>query len=293
MSWIQIELKTVADRCETLEDLLLECGACSVTLLDAADQPIYEPDLGTTPLWSGTLVQGLFTANVDIDAVIETLKSKAPGVWEAHRVDTVEDKAWEKEWMRDFHPMQFGEKLWVCPSWSEPPDVDAVNIMLDPGCGFGTGTHPTTAMCLQWLGRADVRGKQVVDYGCGSGILAIAAMLLGAESALGVDIDPQALEASIQNAERNQISHQVFSVVYPENVPEKKADIVLANILSGPLTELAPTLAALVKPEGDIVLSGILEAQAQSVVTAYSPWFLMEAPVLTEEWVRLSGKRLV
>ena len=292
MTWIQIELKTTADQCEALEDLLLECGACSVTLLDAADQPIYEPDLGTTPLWSGTLVQGLFTADVDMQEVVGVLKSKAPGAWQACRVDTVKDKVWEKEWMNDFHPMQFGDNLWVCPSWCEPPDAEAVNVMLDPGCGFGTGTHPTTAMCLQWLGDHSIQNKVVIDYGCGSGILAISAMLLGAKSALCVDIDPQALEASTQNAERNEISRQHFSVAYPQNVPDCKADIVLANILSGPLTELAPTLAALVKSDGDIVLSGILLSQVDSIMEAYQPWFTMELPKVSDEWVRLTGKRL-
>lgn len=292
MSWIEIELRTTTSQCNLLEELLFECGACSVTLQDAKNQPVYEPAPDSTPLWENIRIKGLFTTDVNINTVIDTLKNIAPDVWATHLVNVVEDKEWEKECMLDFRATQFGEKLWVCPGWCEPPDPDAVNVMLDPGCGFGSGSHPTTAMCLEWLGAHAISGELVVDYGCGSGILGIASALLGAKFTLGVDIDPQALEASTKNAKRNHIKPEKFAAVYPENIPPGiKAGILLANILSGPLTEMASKLANLVRPGGSIVLSGILSDQAEVVTHAYLPWFLMDPPVLKENWVRLTGKK--
>jgi len=291
MSWIQIEIKTSAQHCDFLEELLLELEASSVTFSDAADQPIYEPDLGTTPLWTGVVIQGLFTENSDMNYVANQLKLKASGLWKDLAMTRLEDKAWEREWMNDFHPMQFSARLWVCPSWCKPPDSDAINIILDPGCGFGTGTHPTTSMCLSWLGENELLNKQVIDYGCGSGILAIGAMLLGAESAIGVDIDSQAIQASFENSKRNHIDQQKFTAVYPQNIPEVKADILLANILSGPLIQLAPTFATLIKPEGNIVLSGILSVQTDDVINAYQPWFEGFDLEYKSEWVRITAKR--
>ncbi len=289
MPWFQIELKVSADECSALENLLWGYDACSVTLSDASDQPIYEPDLGTTPLWSGTILHALFTEDTDINAVVERLKAEAFDYWKTHKLEIIEDRAWEKEWIKDFHPMQFGEKLWVCPSWSEPPDPDAVNIMLDPGCGFGTGTHPTTAMCLESLSASDLKGKYVIDYGCGSGILAIAAILSGADSALAVDIDKQALEATRLNAERNGINKNILKTVYPDNVSPLEADIVIANILSGPLTELAPVLSLLVKAGGKIILSGILSYQIKDLLLAYEPCFTMDEPLVYDKWALLTG----
>ena len=292
MSWIQIELITSANQCDMLEELLFRCGASSVTFQDAENQPVYEPAPGSTPLWTGTKVKGLFTEDININTVIATISSEAPQVQIKPLVKTIEDKQWEKECIRDFHAMQFGNRLWVCPGWCTPPDPDAINVMLDPGCGFGTGSHATTALCLQWLDAHCIAGKYVIDYGCGSGILGIAASLLGARFVLGVEIDPQALEASQKNAQRNHVATEKFGTVYPENIPTgAKADILLANILSGPLTELAPSLTSLIKPGGDIVLSGILNDQTEAVIAAYQPWFAMDPPVLKEGWVRLTGKK--
>ena len=293
MSWIQLKLDTTPELSTAVEDQLLECGALAVTFLDGCDQPLYEPEHGTTPLWNNLRILGLFSADTEIEPIIAHLSETIPGSCQAHRVEIVEDKDWEREWMTHFHPMQFGERLWVCPSWKEVPDTTAVNLMLDPGLAFGTGTHPTTALCLRWLDAQDLADKQVIDYGCGSGILAIAALLLGAKQALGVDTDPQALEATRDNAERNNIAQQRLHLCYPRNTPEIVADITVANILAGPLISLAETLANHTCPGGQLALSGILVEQADDVMAAYSQWFTMDPVLEHDGWVRLSGIRRV
>jgi ribosomal protein L11 methyltransferase len=288
MAWIQFIFDSTPDKAEALSDALSECGAAAVTFQDKEDQPIYEPDIGTTPLWSQTTVTGLFDAEVDTDALCNLLSAQLQQPLPSFKVEAVEDKDWEREWMKNFHPMQFGDRLWICPSWLEPPQADAVNIMLDPGLAFGTGTHATTALCLNWLDQADLKGKYVIDYGCGSGILAIAAALLGAEKVIGVDTDPQALEATQANAERNGVYIDTY---FPEDCPDLPCDVMVANILAGPLQSLAPRLAALCKPGADIALSGILESQAEDVSAAYEENFFMDAPSQREDWIRLTGQR--
>lgn len=293
MPWIQIRLNTTSDHAEPLEDLLMEAGASAVTLQDAKDQPVFEPALGSTPLWHHTVVIGLFDAHTDMDAVTAFLKERAQlDPFPPYTIEIVEDKDWEREWMTHFHPIKFGSRLWVCPSWKEVPEPDAVNLMLDPGLAFGTGTHPTTALCLQWLEQHAMSDAQVIDYGCGSGILAIAALLLGAEQVTCVDLDPQALEASINNAQRNAIAEQKLRVYLPDDCPDTAVDVVVANILAGPLVNLAPRLAQLVKPSGHIALSGILAEQADEVMQAYAPWFDLQPPVIQDEWVLIAGQRL-
>ncbi|HIC46876.1 MAG TPA: 50S ribosomal protein L11 methyltransferase [Methylophaga aminisulfidivorans] len=287
MAWIQFICNTTSDKADALSDAFSECGAAAVTFEDDADQPIYEPDLGTTPLWTATRVVALFDAETnpdDVGKMLSTLVNDIP----PYRVEAVEDKDWEREWMDNFHPIQFGERLWICPSWHTPPAPDAVNIMLDPGLAFGTGTHPTTALCLNWLDQADLKGKYVIDYGCGSGILAIAAALLGAERVIGVDTDPQALEATRANAERNGVEIEAY---LPGDCPDEPCDLLLANILAGPLQTLAPRFANLTKPSAELVLSGILEVQAQEVSDSYAAWFDMQAPTIKEDWTRLNGTR--
>jgi ribosomal protein L11 methyltransferase len=190
--------------------------------------------------------------------------------------------------MKNFHPIQFGDRLWICPSWLEAPEPNAINIMLDPGLAFGTGTHPTTALCLNWLDGVDLTGKTVIDYGCGSGILAIAAALLGATRVIGVDIDPQALEATRENAKRNNVKVETY---LSGDCPSIQADVLLANILAGPLQSLAPQFASLTRPGADIVLSGILHTQAQTVADAYGTWFNMNPAMQKEDWVRIDGLR--
>ena len=190
--------------------------------------------------------------------------------------------------MENFKPICFGEKLWIVPSWHEPPQPNTVNILLDPGLAFGTGTHPTTALCLQWLDKADLTGKTVIDYGCGSGILAIAAALLGANKVIGVDTDPQALEATQANAQRNGV---IIETYLPQHCPTVECDLLLANILAGPLMELMPRFVELTRPDTQLVLSGILDVQADTVSQHYQTEFKMDNAVVLEEWVRLSGVR--
>lgn len=293
MPWIQFRITTDQQHAPAFEDLLTECGAVSVTYLDAEDQPVYEPELGTTPLWKNTVVIGLFRAQTDVDEVVSYVEDRSPvQPMPSHRVEILEDKDWEREWMTHFHPMQFGERLWVCPSWKEVPHPEAVNLMLDPGLAFGTGTHPTTALCLRWLdAQHDINGKTVIDYGCGSGILAIAALLLGAKDAVGVDLDPQALIATQDNAQRNNIDPALLHTYLPDEEPQKPAEIILANILSGPLTQLAPKLARLTKSGGYICLSGLLEEQAADVLKTYSEWFDMNHPETLDGWAMLYGRK--
>ncbi|MFT6980438.1 MAG: ribosomal protein L11 methyltransferase [Marinobacter psychrophilus] len=295
MPWIQLKIPADPDNADQLEDVLMEMGADAVSMEDAADQPLYEPDLGTTPLWSQTTVTGLFQSSYDINELCSNIRD----AWHQQTqqsladidVTLVEDKDWARVWMDDFHPLRFGERLWIVPSWHNAPDPDAANLLLDPGLAFGTGTHDTTALCLQWLDGADVQGKRVIDYGCGSGILGLAALLLGADHVMGVDTDPQALEASRENARRNDVDESRLSLYLPKDEPDALADITLANILAQPLIGLAPHLAAKTRPGGDIVLSGILNHQARDVMEAYEPWFIMDEPEQQGEWIRLTGRR--
>ena len=295
MPWLQINLVTTPDIAEFYEDLLLEAGCAAVTFEDAKDQPIFEPELGTTPLWGSTVITGLFAAEHDLEATLAFLNehklSVEGGKKVAFKAEILEDKDWEREWMTHYHPMQFGRNFWVCPSWIEVPDANAVNLMLDPGLAFGTGTHPTTALCLEWLASEPLKNRSVIDYGCGSGILGIAAILLGASTVLGVDIDPQALTATQDNLVRNGLDTERLPVFFPESFDSEPVDLVIANILAGPLKELAPTLAGLVKSGGQLILSGLLIEQADELISTYSEWFDMEPPSTKEEWVRLTGRK--
>ncbi|MDQ2078235.1 50S ribosomal protein L11 methyltransferase [Marinimicrobium sp. ABcell2] len=289
MPWLQLKLTTTRHQAEPLEDALLAVGAVSVTLEDNADQPILEPALGETPLWDQVRITGLFDADIDTAAVTALLREQLPSVLPEYRWEQLEDKDWEREWMKNYHPIQCGERLWICPSWQEPPEPEKVNLMLDPGLAFGTGTHPTTFLCLEWLDRQELEAARLVDYGCGSGILGIAALLLGASHVVGVDIDPQALLATRENARRNGLPETAMPVYLPAQCPPTGVDITLANILAGPLAELAPLLSALTNAGGKICLSGILANQAEAVMAAYRPWFDFEPIAQKEEWVRITG----
>ncbi len=295
MPWLQINVVTTPDTAEFYEDLLLEAGCAAVTFEDAKDQPIFEPELGTTPLWGTTVITGLFAAEHDLESTLAFLNeqklSAEGGNQVEFKAEILEDKDWEREWMTHYHPMQFGRHFWVCPSWIEVPDPNAVNLMLDPGLAFGTGTHPTTALCLEWLANEPLQDRSVIDYGCGSGILGIAAILLGASRVSGVDIDPQALTATQDNLVRNGLDKERLPVFFPESFESKPVDLVIANILAGPLKELAPTLAELVKSDGQLILSGLLIEQAEELITTYSEWFDMEPPSTKEDWVRLTGRK--
>lgn len=291
MPFLQLTLELGNADPSPVEDALFEIGALSVTLEDAADDPILEPAPGALPLWPTVNIKALFDANASQDAVINALQTQLASL-PTCRFEHIADRLWEREWLKDFHAMRFGEHLWVCPDGQRPDAADAkdaIIIDLDPGLAFGTGTHATTALCLHWLDRHPPHDRTVIDYGCGSGILAIAALKLGARHVHGIDIDPQALTASRSNAERNQVSHSLTLSL--DDQPPPAADVVLANILAGPLLELAPRLAALTRPGGHIVLSGVLQDQAATIQTCYAAWFEMDAVAVQDGWARLSGKR--
>ena len=291
MPWLQLKIDTTKAEADRIEAALELIGAGAIMMEDAADQPLFEPPLGTTPLWDATRVVALFTIDSEIDAILEFLGQELGGL-PPHRVEILEDQAWERAWMDHYHPMCFGDRLWVVPSWTPPPQPDAINLLLDPGLAFGTGTHATTALCLEWLDTLDLKDKTVIDFGCGSGILAVAALLLGAKQAWCTDIDPQALHATRENAKRNGVADRM-GVYLPEEMPAVQADVIVANILAGPLAELAPTLAQLSKPDGLLAVSGIIESQVDDLREAYAPWFtLNELKTKEENWCRLSGKRL-
>lgn len=291
MPWLQVRLAIQPDQAEQWEDTLLELGAVSVTFMDGEDQPIYEPDLGTTPLWSHTHLLALFEDDVDAQALQQHLQLLGGEATPELQIERIEDQDWERSWMDNFHPMRFGQRLWIVPSWHAAPEPDAVNLLLDPGLAFGTGTHPTTALCLEWLDGQPLAGCNVLDFGCGSGILAIAAKLLGATQLTCTDIDSQALEATRDNANRNQIAEQDMLVYLPEHMPQQQFDVVLANILAGPLVALAPQLIEYTRSGGRIALSGILAEQAQEVRDAYSADFVLDPTAEKEGWVCISGVR--
>lgn len=295
MSWVQISFTLAPQQAALAEQLLDALGAASITFTDAADQPIFEPDINTTPLWQQSRCTGLFDNEQDIAGAVQQCQTILKLPANALSIESLEDRDWERAWLDDFKPMLFGDKLCICPTAFEPV-ADKLNIMLDPGLAFGTGTHPTTRLCLEWLDQnaEKVAGKQVLDYGCGSGILAIAAGLLGAQQLHGVDIDPQALTATDSNAERNQVSDQITGFL-PEPFKQQHADtqydVLLANILANPLIELAAALCSHLKKGGHIVLSGILAEQADSVLATYQPYIAFEPIAEHDGWVCLHGKR--
>ncbi|MDM8567188.1 50S ribosomal protein L11 methyltransferase [Candidatus Halobeggiatoa sp. HSG11] len=286
MTWLQIILDTEASKVDEISDILTDIGAVSVTWLDAKDQPMYEPSLNTTPLWEYTRIIALFEDEIDTKQL--QISNLPP-----YQIQTLEDKEWVRVWMDDFHPMQFGKNIWICPSWHTPPDLQATNIILDPGLAFGTGTHITTSLCLEWLdSQNDLTDKTVIDYGCGSGILAITAAKLGANHIWAVDNDPQALEATENNSKKNKVE-KIITPVLPAQLPEHiEADCILANILATPLINLASTMASHVNTNSNIVLSGILQEQTKDIVIAYQPYFEIKEETEQDGWMRIVGKAL-
>jgi ribosomal protein L11 methyltransferase len=295
IQWQQLSLPCPSDQAELLEGILLALGAVSVTFEDAHDQPILEPGVGQTPLWPEVVVSCLFAVDADIPTVLEEAKDFMN--WASipmYTIKPIMEQAWERAWLEHFKPMRFGSRLWICPSNQEPVDPTAVNIILDPGLAFGTGTHPTTNLCLQWLDQTNLVNRTVIDYGCGSGILGIAAVKLDAQIAHCVDNDPQALIATVDNAQRNGLNQQQILTYLPDALPLIQTDILVANILAKPLAELAPYFATLLKPGGQFALSGILDEQVEMIKEAYQSDFLIQDIVVLENWVRVSGiKRLI
>jgi ribosomal protein L11 methyltransferase len=292
--WLELSLRVHRREWSRVESALAQVGALSVTLLDAEDHAILEPAAGETPLWPELIVNALFEGSVDrrgIQAVLQELVYSLDDSRFAFR--DVADADWTRAWMDQYQPMRFGRRLWIYPSTIEPPeDADAVIVRLDPGLAFGTGTHATTALCLEWLDSLDLNGKTVIDYGCGSGILAIAALKLGAARAIAIDNDPQALIATRDNAERNGIGAEL-EVYANADAPNEAADVVVANILAQALIALTPKLSALTRGGGRIALSGVLREQAAEVIAAYAQNFTELVHAEREDWVRIDGLRRV
>lgn len=286
---VQLTAEVLASQCELLEAVVEAAGAISVSYLDPGGEPVLEPALGTTPLWSQVRLLALFQGWPDAEQLyLEacTALGELPAQWE---LAPLEQRQWERAWMDHYHPMHFGGRLWVVPTTAEAPQPDAVNLRLDPGLAFGTGTHATTALCLRWLAQAELEGAAVVDFGCGSGILGIAGLLLGAKQAYGIDNDPQALVASRDNAERNGVAER-FTLWLPDAVPALTADVVVANILAGVLIELRPQILSLLRPGGWLVLSGILARQQAEVEAAYADAIDWQPAQQDDGWVLLVGR---
>lgn len=293
VSWQQVICRTSREYQQAISDKLEATGAASITYQDAGDQPVLEPLPGETPLWNDIIITGLFAENFEkIPTLLFSLKDDTAWKIKELRTEVLEDQDWERAWMEDFHPMKFGDNLWIYPSWSEIPNDDSVKILLDPGLAFGTGTHPTTALCLEWLDQNPPKSQSVIDFGCGSGILAIAAAKLGASSIIATDIDEQALVASKENMRRNHIEENAISTCYPDKLPQQPVDLVLANILSGPLIELSKSLIDLIKPSGQLVLSGILHTQHNAIVETYSQYLRNIKVKQLDDWLRISGQKI-
>jgi ribosomal protein L11 methyltransferase len=291
MPWIELHVKTNADYADQMSDQLTLLGAHAVTFQDAGDQPIYEPTPGSVNFWHETSVIGLFDHTLQLKPILIYLEQlQNDTLIKNFAIKHVEDQEWERVCLEHFKPIQCGKRLWICPSWETPPDPNAVNVTLDPGLAFGTGTHPTTSLCLSWLDANLSDQPCVIDYGCGSGILGISAVKLGAEHVYAVDNDPQALEATQQNALRNSLEINTY---LPNDILRlsPKADLLIANILAKPLIDLAPTFASLLKTKGKILLSGILIEQIGMIKEAYHPWFLLDESGTKGDWVYLAGKK--
>lgn len=290
MAWLQLEMTLDAGEAERVEMALLAAGALSVTCSDAGNQPLYEPDPDHPPIWPHTRLCALFPADANPDALRSVLVA-ALGALPPHEFRSIEDREWPREWLKDFKPMRFGRHLWIVPSAYTPPDITAVNIRLDPGLAFGTGTHATTSLCLEWLDGAELAEKSLVDYGCGSGVLAIAAARLGARRVWAVDNDPQALAATNENARRNQLETRLEICAPDGLLGIQPVDVLLANILAEPLINLEPRFAALLRTGGLLVLSGILDGQQTEIQAAYADRFQFIGEARRGEWLRLDARR--
>jgi ribosomal protein L11 methyltransferase len=302
MPFLELTLHCTQSDHPRIEAALDELGALSVTFMDAnAETPderaILEPGVGAMPLWAALTLTALFDAGANRDALLHALEALAPEADLASATfREVADQDWVRAWMDDYPPLRFGASLWIVPWNAETPSEalalgdEATIVRLDPGLAFGSGTHATTALCLEWLESLDLRGKSVLDVGCGSGILAIAALKLGAERAVGIDNDPQALVASHDNAERNEVANRL-DVFMPDDAPDARYDVVVANILASALDALADSIAARVRPGGLLALSGILDGQQDELLARYAPWFDNLRVARREDWLRIDGVR--
>jgi ribosomal protein L11 methyltransferase len=292
MSWLELSVRVSRQNAPLVESLLQNEPVLALTLTDDADDPVLEPGVGETPLWPSVCVTALFDGETALEPLARML-SLVPGVDWPHQVSfrKFEDQQWERVWLDRFKPMQFGSDLWIVPGEGQAPAAARHVLRLDPGLAFGTGTHPTTHLCLEWMDGHDFNDQQVIDYGCGSGVLGITAAIKGAKSVSCVDNDPQALIATADNALRNGVQGSIESLA-PEQFKPRPADVMLANILAGPLVELAPRLTAALRPGGLLVLSGILAEQADEVKSAYEGAFSGIQVKLLDGWVLLTGRKL-
>lgn len=284
--WLEIRLRIDGKAADTVAEIMEQLGSLAVTWQDAEDSPILEPKPGERRLWPNTEVTGLFDKNADATQIVKILSSILGDNIPIAIID-LEDQDWVRSWMDSFKPIRCADNLWICPSWCEIPDKNAANVMLDPGLAFGTGTHPTTFLCLEHLASLNLKDQEIIDYGCGSGILAIAALKLGAKKAYGIDIDEQAIIASKDNAQRNGVEERLELFNSTHTKCHKQTQVVVANILAGPLTELESEIAALCLSGGNLALSGILDEQAQEVIDAYSKDFTLQKRKVKEGWVLL------
>lgn len=288
MPWLQVKVDTDAEHAAQVEEALTAAGAMSISCEDAGTTPILEPEPGTTPLWSTLRVIALFPDDAEPAHVTAALAAAGEAAGEP-AFERIPDRDWERVWLEDWQPLRFGRRLWVAPLEAEVDEPGATVLRLDPGLAFGTGTHTSTALCLEWLEREPPAGDTVLDFGCGSGILAIAALLLGARSATAVDIDPQALDATRSNAGINAVAARLHTAE-AQSCPAGPFDTIVANILAGPLIELAPTLAGRQQAGGRLTLAGLLDEQAADVIDAYAPWYRIDCGAAREGWVRLDGE---
>lgn len=293
MAWWQFSLNCQSSELAEVEALMQALGALSISLSDAGDEPIYEPLPGENPVWRESVVTATFDAALDPGLIRQQLVSRLPRhLARGLRQQTLQERDWDQAYRQHFQPLQCAPDLWIVPSWLTPPDPEATIIRLDPGLAFGTGSHPTTALCLAWLGANDIKGWRVIDFGCGSGILAIAAIKLGAKQVEAIDIDEQAIAACRSNMAVNSIDSDRITVTHPENIDSSGVDLLVANILAGPLVELASRFASLVRPGGQILLSGILKTQLEALQSSYRPFFELDPASYRDEWVCVSGYRL-
>lgn len=291
MEWHQFVINLDSIAADRLEEVLRRHGAQSVTLSDAGNDPVLEPAPGTTPLWSNTRMTALFSEDADFARLRTDLEQTlAMDTLPENRVEALPDRVWEREWLKDFRPMRFGDRLWVSPDCFTVDAKDAVVVRLDPGLAFGTGTHATTALCLEWLDQSDIAAKTLLDFGCGSGILAIAALKLGAKSVTAVDIDLQALTATRQNALSNEVNDRLVTAERIDQLDDR-FDFVVANILAGMLVDQAEILCKRLKPGGGLALSGILAEQVADVTAAYQHSVEFAAPCYRDNWARLAGTK--
>ncbi len=287
MAWLELTIDCDRATAVRLSEFFSDAGAVSVSLSDAGEDVLIEREPGSDTLWPSTRVRGLFNPGFDLARLRRALQSEGFG---APRVKRIDDQEWAQAWQQHVRPQRFGKRLWVLPSFAKASAYDGVHVRLDPGLAFGSGSHATTALCLEWLERSPPDGITLIDYGCGSGILAIAAVMLGARSARCVDNDPRALEVARENARNNGVEDQL-SFFLPEELPREPVPLLVANILAGPLIDFAPNFSELLKQGGRIALSGILSEQSNAVAAAYRGYIEFEAAESRDGWVRLSGAR--